>query len=201
MMQWPPPPDEVLEGEFVRLSRVTDESARELQVVLDDDEVWRHAAWRAADADEMARNLGEVAERNGRFPWVVTLTQRLGEHHAGDIVGSTSFFDASIPDERLEIGYTAYARWAWGSVVNPECKLLLMGWAFEVADAGRVQLKTDLRNIRSQEAIARLGAVREGVLRRHQRRQDGSIRDSVMFSVIREEWPAVRAGLEERLGR
>jgi len=200
-VQWPPPADLVLEGEFVRLSRVTEDSARVLHEVLDDDDVWRPAAWRAADADEMARNLGSVAEQNGRFPWLVTLAQDLRGHRAGEIVGSTSFFDASIPDERLEIGYTAYARWAWASEVNPECKLLLMTWAFDVAGAGRVQLKTDNRNTRSQDAIARLGAVREGVLRRHQRRQDGSMRDSVMFSVIREEWPEVRAGLLERLGR
>jgi RimJ/RimL family protein N-acetyltransferase len=149
----------------------------------------------------MARNLGPVAEQVGRFPWLVTLAQDLRGHRAGEIVGCTSFFDCSILDERVEIGYTAYASWAWGSEVNPECKLLLMSWAFEVAEAGRVQLKTDIRNTRSQEAIARLGAVREGVLRRHQRRQDGTIRDSVMYSVIREEWPAVREGLEERLGR
>ena len=83
-------------------------------------------------------------------------------------------------------------------MVNPECKLLLMEWAFENG-FGRVQLKTDIRNARSQQAIARLGATFEGVLRRYQRRQDGSVRDTVLFSVTAEQWPAVRAGLAARL--
>jgi RimJ/RimL family protein N-acetyltransferase len=83
--------------------------------------------------------------------------------------------------------------------VNPECKLLLMTWAFEVSGMGRVQIKTDIRNLRSQGAIARLGATKEGVLRQYQRRQDDSVRDTVMFSVVADEWPAVKAGLLDRL--
>lgn len=83
--------------------------------------------------------------------------------------------------------------------MNPECKLLLMQWAFEVSGMGRVQLKTDIRNARSQQAIARLGAQYEGVLRRYQRRQDGSVRDTVLFSVLADEWPAVKLGLQDRL--
>jgi N-acetyltransferase len=85
-------------------------------------------------------------------------------------------------------------------VVNPSCKLLLMAWAFEQAGFGRVQLKTDIRNLRSQGAIERLGARREGVLREYQRRQDGTMRDTVMYSVLAHEWPAVQQGLRDRLG-
>jgi RimJ/RimL family protein N-acetyltransferase len=87
----------------------------------------------------------------------------------------------------------------WGTAVNPETKLLLLEHAFEVLGAGRVQLKTDVRNVRSQQAIARLGARYEGTLRRYQRRSDGTVRDTVLFSVLAEEWPAVRDGLRERL--
>ncbi|MEK9737714.1 MAG: GNAT family protein, partial [Candidatus Nanopelagicales bacterium] len=82
--------------------------------------------------------------------------------------------------------------------VNPECKLLLMGWAFD-HDFGRVQFKTDIRNLRSQRAIIKLGATYEGVLRRYQRRADGTMRDSVFFSVIAEDWPSVRERLTRRL--
>ena len=85
------------------------------------------------------------------------------------------------------------SRW-WGTQVNPECKLLLLGHAFDCG-FGRVKIQTDAVNQRSQAAIAKLGATREGVLRRHTRRADGSFRDSVVFSVLRDEWPAVRDGL------
>jgi RimJ/RimL family protein N-acetyltransferase len=81
----------------------------------------------------------------------------------------------------------------WGSAVNPDTKLTLLTYAFETLGAGRVQLKTDVRNIRSQQAISRLGAHYEGTLRRYQRRRDDTIRDTVMFSIIAEGWPAVRA--------
>jgi RimJ/RimL family protein N-acetyltransferase len=102
-------------------------------------------------------------------------------------------------DARLEIGFTMYSPAVWGTVVNPQTKLLLLGHAFDDLGAGRVQLKTDIRNVRSQQAIARLGATYEGVLRRYQRRADGTVRDTVLFSIIAEEWPSVRSRLEARL--
>ncbi|MEY4157855.1 MAG: hypothetical protein RL743_350 [Actinomycetota bacterium] len=87
----------------------------------------------------------------------------------------------------------------WGTDLNPTCKFLLMSFAFGELGVGRVQLKTDIRNVRSRNAIERLGARREGVLRRYQRRADGTVRDTVMYSVTAEDWPAVRAGLLERI--
>ncbi len=126
----------------------------------------------------------------GRWPWVVRVD--------GAVVGTTSYLDVSLPDARLEIGWTAYSPSAWATAVNPACKLLLMGWAFD-HDFGRVQLKTDIRNLRSQRAILKIGATYEGVLRRYQRRADGTMRDTVMFSVTAEEWPRVRERLTQRL--
>lgn len=105
----------------------------------------------------------------------------------------------SIDDARLEIGATAYTPAVWGSAVNPEVKLALLGHAFDVLGAGRVALKTDVRNRRSQRAIAALGARYEGTLRRYQRRGDGTMRDTVLFAVVAEDWPAVRSRLTQRL--
>lgn len=119
---------------------------------------------------------------------------------SGEIVGTTSYLDVSVNDARLEIGSTMYAPGEWGSLLNPTCKYLLMGHAFEVLGMGRVQLKTDIRNLRSRSAIERLGARREGILRRYQRRMDGTVRDTVMYSVIAEEWSTVRDGLLARIG-
>ena len=141
-----------------------------------------------------------LSEDDPALPGDVATIEGDGLTIAGAVVGTTSFLEVSPVDARLEIGFTLYAPSVWGTEVNPECKLLLMTWAFEEAGMGRVQLKTDIRNARSQAAIAKLGAQYEGILRRYQRRQDGSVRDTVLYSVTAEEWPAVKAGLRQRLG-
>lgn len=119
----------------------------------------------------------------------------------GETLGSTSYLDVSAANRRLEIGRTwlnpAYHRTA----VNTECKLLLLGHAFETLGANRVQIKTDLRNLQSQAAIERLGAKKEGVWRAHTILPDGYVRDTVMYSVIASEWPDVKAGLISKLAR
>ena len=188
---WPVPDDTVLVGRHVTLTPSTPADANELFAALDDDAAWAHVRGRPATPAELAATL-EAARAGGRWPWTV--------RRAGAVVGTTSFLEVSPVDARLEIGFTLYAPSVWGTEVNPECKLLLMTWDFEEAGMGRVQLKTDIRNARSQAAIAKLGAQYEGILRRYQRRQDGSVRDTVLYSVTAEEWPAVKAGLRQRLG-
>jgi RimJ/RimL family protein N-acetyltransferase len=121
-----------------------------------------------------------------------------GDGGRGRIVGTSSLGDVDLANERVHLGWTAYSPEVWGTSVNPVCKLLLLGHAFDDCGFGRVKIQTDGINLRSQAAIAKLGATREGVLRRHTKRADGSFRDTVVFSVIRDEWPAVRAGLEAR---
>ena len=198
-MAWPVEPDVVLAGDLVEL-RVVDVSrdSHSLFAALDDERVWTHVAPRPSDAEEYAEQLGRALGM-GRVPWVVRLRRPLGSLAAGAVVGTSSYLDVSTADARLEVGSTAYTPEVWGTHVNPETKLLLLGHAFEVLGAGRVQLKTDVRNVRSQEAIARLGAGYEGTLRRYQRRRDGSVRDTVMFSVTAEDWPLVRDRLRARL--
>ena len=117
----------------------------------------------------------------------------------GVIVGTTSFLDVAVNDARLEIGSTMYVPSEWGTDLNPTCKYLLMSYAFGELGMGRVQLKTDIRNVRSRNAIERLGARFEGVLRRYQRRADGTMRDTVLYSVTAEDWPVVRDGLISRM--
>jgi RimJ/RimL family protein N-acetyltransferase len=117
----------------------------------------------------------------------------------GGVVGSTRYLNIAAHDLRVEIGGTWYAPEVWASAVNPACKLMLLRHGFETLGLNRIELKTDARNARSQAAIAKLGATREGVFRRHMVLPDGHIRDTVYFSIIREEWPAVKARLQERL--
>lgn len=192
------PPAKVLTGNIVELSLcVPDRDAAPLFRALDHDDVWRHMA-RPRSAEEYASALGKrLAE--GRLVWVVRLMRPLSGLPAGAVVGTTSFLEVSSDDARLEIGATAYTPLVWSTRVNPDTKLQLLSCAFETLGAGRVELKTDVRNSRSQRAIARLGARYEGTLRRHKRRSDGTVRDSVLFAIIAEDWPAVKAGLLARV--
>ena len=120
---------------------------------------------------------------------------------SGRAIGASRFGDIAPEHGRVEIGWTWIAPSHQRTAVNTEAKLLQLGYAFDQLGATRVALKTDGRNLRSQAAIERLGAQREGTLRRHVRLPDGFIRDTVYFSILAEEWPAVKARLEERLAR
>ncbi|MDD9272291.1 GNAT family N-acetyltransferase [Paenibacillus sp. GCM10023248] len=123
------------------------------------------------------------------------------DKHTDTFVGSTRLFDYSAANRHAEIGHTWYNPRVWHSRVNTECKYLLLRHSFEQLELLRVQLKTDLRNERSQTAIARLGAHKEGVLRQHRVLHDGYVRDTVMFSILDREWPQVKQRLEGFLDR
>ena len=190
----------VLTGQWVTMSVVDPlRDGRELFDALDEDVVWTHLAGRPDTSQAFIRLLQERLDY-GWIPWVVrSHDDRLGVE-AKSIIGMTSYLDISVEDARLEIGWTAYAPRVWGTPVNPECKFLLLAHAFDELRAGRVQLKTDIRNERSQRAIAGIGADFEGVLRRYQRRTDDTVRDTVMYSVTSEDWPRVRTHLRSRIG-
>jgi RimJ/RimL family protein N-acetyltransferase len=186
-----------LVGSTVRLDPAVAADAAELFAALDHAEVWAAGyaggpAARPADAAGWERRIEQAVEE-GRAMFVVRLLA--GER----VVGTTSLGDVDLGNERVHLGWTAYDPEVWSTAVNPECKLLLLGHAFDDCGFGRVKIQTDLINERSQAAIAKLGATREGVLRRHMRRADGTWRDTVVFSVLVDEWPTVQAGLRERV--
>ncbi len=143
--------------------------------------------------NDFEAHLTELVGIPNRINWAVRVLE-------GDsVAGRISYSEVKPSDGWLEIG-TMLSKPFWGGAANPEGKLLLMTRAFEVLGASRVQFKVDGRNARSQAAMLKLGAVREGVLRKYQRRPDGFVRDSVMFSVLDTEWPDVKRNLEERVG-
>ncbi len=190
-MKWPIGDGVVLSGGAVSLSRFAPSDAEDLFGALDHDAVWAHVKGRPKSPAELATAFTARAAK-GDLIWVVRLND-------GTVAGTTSYLDVVPEAARLEIGWTTYTPAVWGGRVNPSAKFLLLQYAFEELGAGRVQLKTDIRNQRSQRAIARLGARYEGVLRRYQPRADGTMRDTVMFSIIAEEWPSVSSGLQDRL--
>jgi RimJ/RimL family protein N-acetyltransferase len=181
-----------LTGEHVRLEPAGDEHLADLVAAAADPVVWAHLPWpQPQDADAMRGLLD--GERRVALPFAQV------EVASGRAVGITTYRDIDEHNRTLEVGGTWLGRPWWRTALNTEAKLLFLGHAFETLGANRVAIKTDIRNERSQAAIARLGAVREGVLRHQMIRPDGSLRDTVMFSVIPEEWPAVREQLRARL--
>lgn len=210
------PDARALVGNVVRLDPMTADDAPGLFEALDDARVWAAnygggpagrprslEAMRSWIAPSVAAREGGVAARGTsyRVAYTVRLAADSDLGAAGAVVGTASLGDVDLANERAHLGWTAYGpRW-WATAINPECKLLLLGHAFDDCELGRVKIQTDLVNERSQAAIARLGATREGVLRRHLKRADGTFRDTVVFSVLRDEWPSVREGLLRRLGR
>jgi RimJ/RimL family protein N-acetyltransferase len=118
--------------------------------------------------------------------------------HKGEVVGHSAYLVITPIFDRVEIGWTWYRKDVRGTRVNPTAKMLLLGHAF-ACGAERVELKTHHKNLHSQNAMLKMGATKEGTLRHHAKCWDGSFRDTVFFSVLREEWPGVKAGLEERL--
>lgn len=135
----------------------------------------------------------------GHTPFAVRLAADSPLGAAGTVVGTSAIHDVSVAHESAHIGSTFYGPKWWGTVVNAEAKRLLLSHLFDDCGFGRVKLQTDALNLRSQQAIERLGAVREGVLRRHKRRADGSFRDTVVFSILAEEWPEVSVALDARI--
>jgi RimJ/RimL family protein N-acetyltransferase len=128
----------------------------------------------------------------------IAYAQRLVD---GTFVGTTSFYEIAPAVRAVAIGHTWVARPWWRTFVNTESKLAMLTHAFETLGAERVVWHTDIRNVRSQQAIARLGAQQEGVLRHHRIRTDGSWRDTVQLAMLADEWPQARVRLEDRLAR
>ena len=142
-----------------------------------------------------------AAHEAGRTAYTVRLVGDSALGAAGTVVGTSSLGDVDTTREHVHLGWTMYgSRW-WGTAVNPEAKLLLLGHAFDRCGFGRVRIQTDVLNERSRGAILRLGATFEGVTRRDSRRADGTWRDSAVHSILVEEWPTVRSGLLDRLAR
>lgn len=184
----------VLSGWGVRLEPLAREHVAPLQDAVD-------------DGDIGALNYVNVPGRDGIPDWVDhALAMRDAGRElpfaiiAGDrVVGSTRFYDIELAVPTLAIGYTFHAASVWRSHVNTASKRLMLGHAFDAIGAQSVYFHTSHLNLRSQAAIERLGAHRDGVLRQHRRHKDGSLRDTVCYSIIDSEWPALRQRLETRL--
>jgi RimJ/RimL family protein N-acetyltransferase len=199
-----------LTGPHLVLDPLVEADAAELGRVLMQPELYAHGYVMhhrpvdAADALTMALERFVHASvptgsGQGRTPYAIRLGVDTDLAPAGTFVGTSSLGDFHTERESAHLGWTLYDSRFWSTFVNPEAKLLLLTHAFEDLGYGRVKIQTDLLNTRSQAAIAKLGATREGVLRRHVPREDGTFRDTVVFSITMDDWPRVKQGLQARI--
>lgn len=183
-----------LEGHFITLEPLEERHHEALVASVDRADLWQFMPFEAASGGVL-RRLKAFAEEIARGQQIAFAVRRRSD---SQIVGSTSYVSIVPEHARVEIGATWYRSDVQGSFVNPEAKYLLLANAF-AANYHRVEFKTDFRNARSRAALAKLGATEEGILRGHMWMPQGYHRDSVYFSILAPEWPAVRNRLEERL--
>ena len=187
-----------LDGHGIRLEPLSPAHAGGLAAAAKDGRLWELWFTSVPEPDAVAAYIETALEgqRAGHMlPWAVR------EIATGAIVGTTRYHDIVANIDRVEIGWTWYAASRQRTHVNTTCKLLLLTHAFESLGCRVVGLRTDNFNFRSQRAIEALGAKRDGVLRHHQARRDGTVRDSVMYSILASEWPDVKRHLALRLAR
>jgi N-acetyltransferase len=187
-----------LEGHGVRLEPLTPEHEKGLAEAAQDGKLWELWFTGVPAPGETAKYIDAAlqGQQDGHMlPWVVR------EASSGKIVGSTRYHDIIAAADRVEIGYTWYAKRYQRSHLNTACKLLLFTHGFEALKCAVVGLRTDNFNFTSQRAIEALGAKKDGVIRHHWVRRDGSVRDTVMYSVLAHEWPDVKKHLLFRLHR
>lgn len=188
----------LLSGRFVRLVPLTLDHVPALARVGLDPALWRWIPVAISTAGEMRAYVStalDEQERGLALPFVVV------DAASDEVIGSTRFANIDMKNRRLEIGWTWLAGAHQRSAVNTNAKRLLLGHAFDVLGAIRVELKTDALNEKSRAAIGRIGAVQEGIFRKHLITASGRLRDTVYFSILDTEWPAIRRTLDARLAR
>ena len=183
----------ILEGQIIRLEPLTIDHAADLAAVAEPDIFAYHLPPTEFTENGFRDLITRVKQRPNWLLYAIV------PKATGKAIGTTAYIDINAPNKWVEIGFTWIAKSHQGTRVNPEMKYLMLKHAFEEQGANRVQLKTDSRNTHSQRAIEKLGAVREGVLRKHMIMFDGHIRDTVMYSITDDDWPQVKANLEARL--
>lgn len=185
-----------LNGETVKLLPISLHHIEGLWEAAKPDEIWTYMATTVRSKEEMKQMIASaIQKREKGTEYTFTVVNQEDK-----IIGSTRYLDISPEQKSLEIGSTWYHPDSWRTSINTECKYLLLQHAFESWKVRRVQLKTDSRNLRSQKAIERIGAVKEGTLRKDRKIAGGYVRDTVYYSILDDEWGTVKLNLERKLG-
>lgn len=188
----------VLSGQVVAVEPADMSHVADLQRVVTDGDLFDLIYTGVPRPEDLESSLADALQKSAKGEHKIYVVRELA---SGEIVGCTRFYDLDPSVPKLAIGYTYYARRVQRTAVNTETKLLMLEFAFEVAGAQAVVFHTSYQNLASRQAIARLGARQDGVLRADKRHKDGTLRDTVVFSILQHEWPAVRSQLISKLGR
>ncbi|MCK1990492.1 GNAT family N-acetyltransferase [Lysinibacillus fusiformis] len=186
-----------LENEIVKLKPLELNDLSGILEAASYPEIWSHMSTtieKMVDVNNFVENALLMRRNKTEFPFVIV------DKKTGEIIGSTRFMDIDDTHQRVEIGTTWLTPAYWRTAINTHCKYLLLQYCFETLHLQRVQIKTDHENSQSQKAIERIGATKEGVLRNHMIRKDGTTRHTVMYSITLEEWPQVKIHLNQLLG-
>lgn len=187
-----------LEGPTVKLIPLTTEFINKLYEAGENPNIWTYMPLQVETYEDMVKFVDIAIQGRStgtQFPFVIV------DKVTNEVLGSTRYMDISEEHRRLEIGTTWLTSRAWRTHINTECKFLLLEYAFEQLGMNRVQIKTDHENIKSQKAIVRIGAKPEGIWRNHMIRPNGTIRHTVVYSVIKEEWLETKAYIESLMNR
>lgn len=182
-----------LEFNGIRLEPLAPRHADGLRAAACDGQLWKLRVTSVPAPDDVEAYIGRALEMPDRLAFAVV------DASTDAVIGTTSYHDILPQVDRVEIGWTWYAKSRQRSHVNTSCKLLLLSHAFDTLGCAVAGLRTDIFNHASQAAIERLGAKKDGVIRHHALRRDGTVRDTVMYSILRGEWPAIKAQLHYRL--
>ncbi|OWA35853.1 hypothetical protein B9G55_08155 [Saccharibacillus sp. O16] len=191
-------PQTTLTGSIIALVPLEESHRLELCRVLYDPRIWEHTWLRFASIEELEQDFNRAlaGQADGtRLPFAIVHRQ------SGAVIGTTSFGDIDVHNHGIEIGWTSLSPDYWRTGVNTECKYLLLRYGFEKLNALRVQFSVSSYNLRSQRAVERLGAIKEGVLRKHRIEPGGRVHDNVFYSILAEEWSGVKQRLEEKMNR
>lgn len=178
-----------LEGKHVLLRPLEPSDVEQLHTIAADERIWTHLPTNGFIRENLDRALEQafqLRDAGEQYPFVIE------DRRTGKLIGSTRYLEITPVHRKLEIGWTWLHPSVWATGINFECKLLLLTHAFETLTALRVQIKTGEQNLRSRAAILKIGAQFEGILRKDRIREDGTLRNTVVFSIIDEEWPAVK---------
>jgi RimJ/RimL family protein N-acetyltransferase len=188
----------ILTGQHARLAPLSQDHLNDLQDAASDGRLWELFFTSVPSPENLMTWFKVATEQRDKG---LALPFTVFDQIKNKVIGATRYCNIDSTNKRLEIGYTWYAQSYQRSVINTECKLLLLTHAFEMLDCNAVEFRTDWFNQRSQKAIERLGAKRDGVLRSHMILPDGRVRDTVVYSILKHEWAGVKANLEFKLNR
>ena len=188
----------VLEGNHVRLEPLDERHEDGMCRAISDGELWKIFVTIVPHPDDIGQFLANAKSAHERGDGLAFAT--IDKRSNDQVAGSTRFLNANLPNKRVEIGFTFLGKSWQRSPINTEAKLLMLTHAFETLGLNRVAFMTDYLNTASRQAILRLGAKEEGILRNHTVMSDGRIRDTVVFSILKNEWPGVKQNLNYKLG-